>query len=201
MDSAVDRSTVIEVLTAFVRERATWQQRNAEQTDPAYPHRDPPSNAFIPLETVPYLRFRAPDVQAAMTVLGRLPAAADAPAPLELRDVDLRRGNLAGANLRGANLRGAHLERVFLHDAHLEGSNLGRAHLEGASLLDAHLEGANLREADLRGAYGLSRAYLHGDIASRTRWPRGFDPVAAGVTEVEPGGDEQRGRVRTEPDR
>ncbi|HEY5985152.1 MAG TPA: pentapeptide repeat-containing protein [Streptosporangiaceae bacterium] len=200
-DSAADRSTVTEVLTAFVRERATWQQRHGERSNPADPHRDPPSDAFIPLEELPYLRFRAPDVQAAMTVLGRLPAPMDAPARLELRDVDLRKGNLAGANLRGANLRGARLERVFLQGAHLEEANLSRTHLEGANLLDAYLEGADLRETDLRGAYNLSRAHLQGAIASRTRWPREFDPVAAGVTEVEPGSDEMRGRVPAQPDR
>lgn len=32
-------------------------------------------------------------------------------------------------------------------------------------------------------AFALSRAHLQGAIASRTRWPREFDPVAAGVTE------------------
>jgi Pentapeptide repeats (8 copies) len=200
-DSTADRSTVTEVLTAFVRERATWQQRHSGHSDPADPHRDPPSDAFIPLEELSYLRFRAPDVQAAITVLGRLPAPTNAPARLELRDVDLRKGNLAGANLRGANLRGAHLERVFLQGAHLEGANLGRAHLEGANLLGAHLEGADLHEADLRGAYNLRRAHLQGAIAYRTRWPREFDPDAAGVTEVEPGSDEMRGRVPTQPDR
>lgn len=73
-DSAADRGTVSEVLTTFVRERATWQQGNAAQSDFAdfLGSRRQATGSTL-LELLPYLRLRAPDVQAAMTVLGRLP--------------------------------------------------------------------------------------------------------------------------------
>jgi uncharacterized protein YjbI with pentapeptide repeats len=51
----------------------------------------------------------------------------------------------------------------------------------GANLPGADLSGLDLSGANLRGA-NLSGAYLTGAIADEdTRWPKGFDPVAAGV--------------------
>jgi len=55
-----------------------------------------------------------------MTVLGR--GHLRNGGPLELRDVDLRKGNLAGADLRKANLRGSHLEWTALQGTRLEGA-------------------------------------------------------------------------------
>ena len=59
-DSPGDRATIGEVLTAYLRGRAPWPPRLEGQ---------PPVEAAI--ETVAFLRLRAPDVQAALTVLGR----------------------------------------------------------------------------------------------------------------------------------
>jgi uncharacterized protein YjbI with pentapeptide repeats len=66
------------------------------------------------------------DVEAAVTVLGRLPDR-----------FDTSRANLASvylveAALRGANLRGADLELADLADAFLAGANLDRIRLRGA---------------------------------------------------------------------
>ena len=61
------------------------------------------------------------------------------------------------------------------------GANLHLANLAGANLAGANLISADLRGAYLRGA-NLERANLNGTVADRnTRWPEGFDPVAAGV--------------------
>jgi uncharacterized protein YjbI with pentapeptide repeats len=114
-DSERDHPTVVEVLSAFVRE-----------------HSHPSTDEDDKLTT---------DVQAAVTVLGRLP---------QRRHVS--RGNLEGAHLQGANLEGAHLEGAHLRGAHLQGANLDLAHLEGAILQQAHLEGAFLQQAHLEGA-------------------------------------------------
>jgi hypothetical protein len=198
-DSVRDRATVAEVLTTFVRERAVWQQRYPQHASVDDPHSDPVAEAaLVPLADLPYLRFRAPDVQAAITVLGRRDLPPGGGPPLELRDVDLRKGNIAGADLRGANFRGARLERMYLQDARLEGANLSRARLQGANLHGTHLEGADLREANLRGAHFLSQAYLTGAKTWNTTWPGGFDPDAAGVVVVPPtskGGLADRGRA------
>lgn len=92
-----------------------------------------------------------------------------------LEGADLEFANLEGANLAGANLEGANLLGV-----HLEDANLWDAHLEDANLWDAHLEGANLWFAYLEGADLLETTY-----DAKTKWPDGYDPVAAGAILVD----------------
>jgi hypothetical protein len=106
IDSPRDHYTVIEVLSAFVREHATFP---AEQSGPN--------------ETTA-------DVQAALTVLGRRPERPQRePRPVNLirtwlPRADLRDARLRGVVLCGANLRGADLIRTQLQDAHLDGVDL-----------------------------------------------------------------------------
>jgi Pentapeptide repeats (8 copies) len=148
-DSPGDRRTIGEVLTAFVRRHAPW----------------PPSlpgnyRGTAPIDQVPDLHVRAPDVQATLTVLGRggFALSKDAEDRLDLREVDLRRADLDGAHLEHANLLGAHLESASLDAAHLEWADLGGAHLEHASLLGTHLDwarlgGTRLEDANLSGVH------------------------------------------------
>jgi hypothetical protein len=86
-----DSSTILEVLCAYVRERAPWSApeprgqalgADAEVNGPARP---------------------ATDVQAALTALGRRQRMDGEPA-LDLRITDLRGADLVGADLRGALL-------------------------------------------------------------------------------------------------
>src|SRR6266511_3903107 len=154
-DSPADRATIGEVLTAFIRGHAPWPPRLPDQ--PA---------ATMPIDQVPELQVRAPDVQASLTVLGRggfahPEAGSDR---LDLHAVDLRHADLSAAHLEAAIFRGAHLEGAYLSAAHLEGADLFEACLDGAGLLGAHLEGANLEsahltEAKLDGA-DLTQAFL-----------------------------------------
>ncbi len=88
--------------------------------------------------------------------------------------------DLNGANLNGANLSGAKLNGANLHDADLSAADLSGANLRGANLSDANLSGANLSGAKLRWA-NLHGATYNAD----TKWPEGFDPVAAGAVWVE----------------
>jgi Pentapeptide repeats (8 copies) len=108
-DSAQDRGTLAEVLAAFIRGHAPWPPR------PDQPGKD------TPIKEIPYLRYRAADVQAALTVLGRQPSMTSAQPP-NLSDTDLRRADLSNAELQGANLRTAQLQRVDLFDAQLHGA-------------------------------------------------------------------------------
>jgi uncharacterized protein YjbI with pentapeptide repeats len=182
-DSEADRSTIAEVLTAYVRTHSPWPPTKPGQYKEGWP-----------LEQHPDLRTRAPDIQAALTVLARVrftQFASGAIARLDLQATDLRKADLHHAHLEWANLRGAHLEeanlarahleradlvgahlqRAFLHDAqlkeadlrgaHLEEANLARAHLERADLRDAYMVGAHLEEAVLRDAH-LEEAVLDG---------------------------------------
>jgi uncharacterized protein YjbI with pentapeptide repeats len=112
-----------------------------------------------------------------------------------LVDADLEGANLELADLRQVNLDGADLQKAFLNSAELQcavlqadlrGASLYDADLQEATLGDADLRGANLYSADLRGTdlheANLGEAELRGARADGdTRWPSGFDPVAAGV--------------------
>jgi Pentapeptide repeats (8 copies) len=92
-DSARDHPTVMEVLTAFIR----------EHSDEPWPPSDPGG-----LERE---RSTRPDVQAAVTVVGRRDAKRDI-RPIDLTGADLTRGDLHGAHLAGADLTRATLTRA-----------------------------------------------------------------------------------------
>jgi uncharacterized protein YjbI with pentapeptide repeats len=144
-DSEKDYWQVMEVLTAFVREKAPW-----------------PST--LPLPMLP-----SADIQAILTVLSRRSKAygEGEEHPLDLRQTNLQKANLDEMNLRGINLRGANLQSASLWQTNLQDANLeeadcrnaelGEANLQEAncwkvSFQEAKLEGANLRGARLREA-------------------------------------------------
>jgi uncharacterized protein YjbI with pentapeptide repeats len=129
----------------------------------------------------------------------------------DLTDADLTRADLSGegssrsflqgARLSDATLTGAVLIRAVLSAADLRGAVMRRALLQGADLRkadlrEADLTSANLHTADLRGARlqgarlckaRLENAKLAGvEYSDSTRWPRSFDPVAAGVEKADP---------------
>ena len=197
-DPAEDHPTVMEVLTAFIRDptREPW----------------PPPDAGSPEQK----RSTRPDVQAALTVVGRRDARRDirridlTRADLTrayltrayLTRVDLRRAILYGADLTGAaltiawDLTGADLTNAAdLTGAHLEGADLAGAHLRGARLAGADLTRAHLNFADLRGAdlidatldgatlegATLEGADLDGADLDGAWWPEGA-PVPDGWT-------------------
>jgi hypothetical protein len=163
-NSKDDRATIAEILTAYVRGHAAWTS-SAEDASPS-------AAALVELAA---LRVRAPDIQAAMTVLGRRALPPGRTQPLLLARTDLRGADLAHANLKGTDLLRAHLEGADLGGAHLEGAYLLGAHLEAAYLLGAHLEAANLRDANLETA-NLRDANLEGARATpATSWPNGFN--------------------------
>jgi hypothetical protein len=167
-NSAVDMGPIIEILGAFVRGRSPWPPRIPGQyTEQA------------PIEDVPTLAVRAADVQAAVTVLGRM-MRADQPG-LRLHTVDLRKTRMYALNMQGARLGNSSLRSARLYDANLIGADLGRTDLRDCRLMRADLSKANLRGADLEGAQ-LDCAKFMGAVAdSRTCWPNGFDASAAGV--------------------
>ncbi len=158
--------TVMETLTAFVRERARWQEPKATTAGMADKSaylwgadtRSEDAADAAPRPTPPT------DIAAVLGVIGRRPAAGREREKLrywslDLRMTDLRDAELLGAHLERANLFRAHLERARLAGAHLEGAKLSEAHLEGAHLWGAQLAGANFVQAHLEGA-GLIEAHL-----------------------------------------
>ncbi|HUA40313.1 MAG TPA: pentapeptide repeat-containing protein [Streptosporangiaceae bacterium] len=146
-DSARDHPTVMEVLSAFIREhsREQWPVRDPKQEEPQ--------------------RSTRPDVQAAVTVLARRDPARDTQhldlSDAVLTDADLREARLSHASFRSANLSRAALRGADLTIANLTGADLTKATLWAADLTSAYVDNANLIEVDLFGA-NLTDADLAG---------------------------------------
>jgi hypothetical protein len=171
--SPPDAPVVFEILAYHVRRRSPWP--------PPSPVEQATGAAG---EDVKPLRDRAPDVQAAMKVIGSRPRdpnpfAKDSPAQatalmkqvLLLEQIDLRRALLIGANL----------QRVHLKAASLRGAELTEADLQLAVLVGADLRGAQLQGANLRGAV-LDGAVMTEAVCDRgTIWPAGFNASEAGL--------------------
>jgi hypothetical protein len=160
-DSDKDYWTIMETLTAYIRENAPWREPRYETP------KDAAKIESTEEETArPALAASEPstDIQAALTVLGRRKYGfghKEEKGRLDLRETNLSGANLEYAHLEGADLRAAHLEEAELLEIHLEGANLRHTHLEGAELLHAHLEGAGLHHAHLERA-NLFVAHLEG---------------------------------------
>jgi len=145
-DSARDHPTVMEVLAAFVRERSheQWRPRTNREPGAQTPERG--------------LR---PDVQAAVTVIGRRNPR---------HDRSDRQINLTDANLAHADLIDANLTDAFLIGANLSGAKLIVADLTGALLHDADLTDANLHYTDLTHAFVRGADFAGADLTG-VRWP------------------------------
>jgi Pentapeptide repeats (8 copies) len=142
-DSPKDHPVVMEVLAAFVRENSRHPWPRPEDRLP-----DDPS------------RSTRPDVQAALTVIGRRNTAHDrgvidlTGANLtfaDLHDARLARASLGKATLHFTMLIGADLTRAFLVSADLTGASLRKAKLTNAHLNFAQLDAGLLEAADLTG--------------------------------------------------
>jgi hypothetical protein len=155
--------TVMETLTAFVRERARWQGSKATAAAMAgksdYLWGPNAQSAKEPDEA--QSREPATDIAAVLQVLRRRPDAGREREKLRGWHLDLRMTDLRGADLVRARLEGADLS-----EAHLEGASLIQAHLEGAALVRAHLEGA-----DLSGALGDAKTQLPDGFEQPADWP------------------------------
>ena len=144
-DSTRDHPTVMEVLAAFIREhsREPWPLN--------------PSGSMTE-------HFPRPDVQAALTVIGRRNVSCDG-RPIDLTGACLPGALLIGGDLTGvrfvdADLRGAVVAGAKLIGAKLAGASLTGATMTGTILTDADLAGANLNAANLRQA-NLTKANLN----------------------------------------
>jgi Pentapeptide repeats (8 copies) len=158
-DSRDDRATIAEILTAYVRSRVPWPPPDAPE--------DFRRDEDLEWHELEPLRERAPPVQAAMTVLGRMRS--DRRRLLDLRGTDLARADLSDTNLKHANLSGARLV----------GANLYRANLEYADLSGANLSKVKgLTQTQLDDAWGDARTRLPTGVRPPRWWPE--DSTAAG---------------------
>jgi Pentapeptide repeats (8 copies) len=155
--SETDRTPIGEILAAFVRSHAPG--------DPNHPDPHPP---LVVDQAMPWLRDRAPDVQAVMVVLGRR-VRGDREGTLVLIRVNLprsylSRGTLIEVDFGDSNLAGCHAryvrwERCAFSNTDLRKSILAGAVLDGSDFTHAHLDEVNLEGGSLRKA-NLSRSSL-----------------------------------------
>ncbi len=179
-DSPRDYSTIMEVLTAYVRTNAPADGAGfAEPRD------------LVGLQGGAYtLQVPRPsaDIQAVLTVLSRRAHYKEAGEEhgLDLRDTNLRGAHFKDVHFEGANFAEARLEltvfgrawltganffsarlngAAFLVEDHLEGARFGGATLIGTTFFQTHLEGANFGDeqhpSDVRAA-NFARAHLEG---------------------------------------
>jgi Pentapeptide repeats (8 copies) len=159
-DSAKDHPTVMEVLTAFIREHSR------DQWPPSHGHGR---------------KKMRPDLQAALTVMGRRDAQRDIQR-LDLTAADLSSASLTGANLAGAQLAFADLSCTYLSNATFSGGCLLGANLHSASIGGADFTGADLTGADFTfalAAADLNGANFAGARLDGARWPENV-PVPGG---------------------
>jgi uncharacterized protein YjbI with pentapeptide repeats len=156
-DSPRDHWTIMEVLTAYVRQNAPKPEWAPTKTENSIANTEEP----------------ATEIQAILTVLGRRRrdrGREHEGLQLDLRSIDLRRANFDGAHLEGANFILANLDRASFYKAHLEGATFNATHLKGASFYGAHLQEASFDLARLEWA-SFERAHFSG---AHVEWPTFF---------------------------
>jgi hypothetical protein len=144
-----DYSTVMEVLTAYVRENAKLPLK--ESTEPTS---EPSERAKQP---------RA-DIQAVLDVLGRRQeerVSEEYSVWLDLRETNLKGANLTRANLTRANLMGANLTEAKLWEADLRGAKLWNARA--------------LTQEQVEEAVGDTTTHLPEGLYSPTSWTQEED--------------------------
>jgi len=159
-DSDSYRPPIVSTLAAFVRHKL-------------------PGSKVEKGKLVDVLMVRAPDAQAALTVLCRPPLSDDRPGSSELGGLDLSRTDLRRARLTDAQLYGANLYNCHLEGADLRHANLSRSNLKSADfgiLNHGFKYGADLRHADLTGVANLDKHQL--DDALQTDEPKTANCVA-----------------------
>jgi len=145
-DSAKDHWTIMEILTAFVRENAPRkpEEENTENT-----------------QQTPKIRT---DIQAALTVIGRRNCENDKENQrLDLNNIDIRGVDLINANcervdfihsnLEGALLNKASLQNAYFNSANLKTVDFSEANLQKVDLSGANLVNANFYRANLQGSF------------------------------------------------
>jgi Pentapeptide repeats (8 copies) len=164
-DSQKDHWTVMEVLTAFIREQSKKESTEWKGFLAFYEaymaDSDPDSEA-------PEYKYPA-DIQAALTVIGRrewIDQEKRQGQCVDLSGAFLATTSLSQANFSGANFASANLSRVSWSHIKLDGAVLIKANLNGSFLIKADLSRAELGHADLEGA-NLHKADLSGAILVR----------------------------------
>ena len=177
-DSPGDHWTVMEVLTAYVRDKCPRNKIAELEAKLDAAEAEKQKNRVLPT-----------DIQAILTVIGRRETEQDKSRKLEIYSVNLFGAYLVGANLEQAfmgdailakanlmegKLKGAHLVGVDLAGAFLGRTNLAGANLEGANLEEANLVEAYLEGAEMAACLNLTQQQL--DSADPAKGPASLPP-------------------------
>lgn len=153
-DSPRDRSTIIDVLSTFLREETAKAGTLGADTEAALAvlFRERKFGSSYPAVDLRRANLAGADLTA-RTLSGAILRGADLTGS-RLEGVDLSGADLTGAilteaNLEGASLRGARLNEAILTDTILHECDMRGASLVGAQLSDARMYGADLSGADL----------------------------------------------------
>jgi uncharacterized protein YjbI with pentapeptide repeats len=183
-ESPDDYWTVMENLTAFVRERS--RRNEAERTSQDLEQRVSRRAYFLwegagrpngqadgfwtAAAKAEDLGEPVADIAAVLTVIKRRTEQSREREGandwhLDFNNAILKLHNLVGAHLEGAFLLNAHLEGAILGEAHLERASLAGARLEGAYLIGANLEGARVRGAHFEGGFLMGAHFNWADLS------------------------------------
>jgi len=157
-DSEKDQWTIMEVLTAFVRENAPIKKEDKPQNKKSLVDEWLNVQKEKEIEELPKLRL---DIQECLTVIGRREHPDPENKKLDLSNVNIAQANLQGANFQKANLQKANLQKANLAAVHLEEANLTETNFQQANLTGAFLTFATLFKAFFKRA-NLQRATLAG---------------------------------------
>jgi uncharacterized protein YjbI with pentapeptide repeats len=178
-DSAKDHWQIMEILTAFVREKArlpddqkpfhiTDYYATQEDRFDEYGYDYSAEEEWDGITRTPNESYIYPtpvDIQAVLTALGRRIRTHENGKQHRL---DLSRTDLRGVVLTGdlveVNLEGANLEGVKLKDVEMAGVNLTGANLELAKFEKADLQGGNLKDARLHWAKFISTKFCGANL-------------------------------------
>ena len=120
-DSERDHWTIMEVLTAYVRENAPWLSKSKSETDKE--------------KQEDQSRELSADIQAILTVIGRRTTKFELQnQQIDLSNTDLRRIKLIKANFDQANFKGSRLDSAKLPYARFNKTNLEFVVFNGADL-------------------------------------------------------------------
>ncbi|MER7410737.1 pentapeptide repeat-containing protein [Streptomyces cacaoi] len=189
-DSPRDQSSVVDVLSAYVRTHARGQTaqdagsgRPAADVQAAFevlarrdPHRDGRS-------TVDLREAHLANVSVRGT--GRAGSSADGGVRPGTDTARLPGANLSGAVLESANLAGARMNGDYLVGTRLTEADLPRADLRSSWLVGARLDDARLNGADLHGARAIDASLRNADLRGadlRNTDLRGVDLTGADLT-------------------
>jgi hypothetical protein len=171
------RSACADVLSTFIRTNSPWPPSPARPEEPE----------IMLANKGRSLRDYAPDVQTALTLLGKHTYRWHQVDYIRLRHRDLRKANLSDGHYEGVAFTETRLDGAWLERANFNGASFRGASLVNANLRGANLENCNLRAVDFTGADLEGVNMLDAKFDAETKWPNGFsvqNAIYNGAVEV-----------------